>query len=540
MEIPLRNRKQEIVGYTIVDESDYEVLSKQKLHLDGKGYAANAKSESIHRMLMNAQRGQIVDHINGNKLDNRRANLRIATAKQNGQNRKKKPGTLSKYIGVRAGKGFFSAQCVKYLGVYKTEEAAGQAYDIFVFHNYGQNARTNGLITYEEAMKLTPFSTNKEPRDLPENIGFEYGKYYVQIRYKGKRYKKFGFTSVEEAQEQLNIFTREIEQLKNREKEKIYSREITRNQDGIAFFTVKGNECLIDDDLWHEYSIKGFSVIQERYLTLKVDGKTTRFHHMILPAEANQVVDHINGNTFDNRRCNLRYATHNLNSQNRDKMKVSHAVSSYKGVSLELRHENRIWVARCGLDRKTVCIGTYYSEIEAARAYNKKMIEIYKGEARLNQFPVTKNGEGIPFLKINREEYLFDEDTWEAVSLLSLQKCHNGFALYKDHSKLMYVHYLLHPPPEGLGVVHVNGNIRDNRLCNLQHVSLEEMPKYPKPTTYYCVCPQGKRFLVRITYEGKRHKIGYYDSAEEAAKAYNEKAYEWFGDDAELNFIPYL
>src|SRR4051812_25890520 len=97
--IPLRNKNKEIVAYTLIDEEDYENINKYKWSLSD-GYAISWKNGRMHRFIMNAEKGQIVDHINGNKLDNRKSNLRFVTASQNAQNRPKKEGCSSKYIGV--------------------------------------------------------------------------------------------------------------------------------------------------------------------------------------------------------------------------------------------------------------------------------------------------------------------------------------------------------------------------------------------------------------------------------------------------------
>lgn len=541
MEIPIRNIKKEVVAYAIVDEDDYGELNKRKWHLH-HGYAACQDMETMHRKLTNAKKGDIVDHINHNKLDNRKCNLRIVTRSQNNQNRRKKEGTTSQYVGVfydRNRKIFSAYSMSTNLGSYTNEEDAGRAHDIFAFHALGKGAKTNGLISYEEAMKISPPVKEKVIRDLPDNIYFENGKYYAQINYDGKRYKKFGFKTVEEAQQQLTQFVQEIEKIKEGKQTALNSRAITRTGDGIAFFTVKGVECLIDDDLWHEFSIKPVSIVNGRYLCTTHDGKPKLVHHIILPASANEVVDHINGNTFDNRRCNLRYASHSLNSQNRGKVVKENTTSIYKGVSLDDRHDNRIWAARCGINKKTVCIGTFYSEVEAARAYNQKVVEIYNNEARLNEFTVTRNDQGTPFLKIGKDEYLFDEENWHFVSELQLQRCENGFALYKSRDRLLFLHHLLYPPPNDFGVIHINGNNRDNRIINLKHVPLAELPVYPVPKSYLCVSRRQNNYVVRITYNGVRFNEGYYKSMQEAAIAYNQKAYQLFGSKAELNFIPY-
>jgi hypothetical protein len=97
--------------FTILDLMDYYHFAHFKWFVSGrrgKFYAArsfrqnkkNYKLFPLHREIMNAPKGRIVDHENGDSLDNRRANLRFATHAQNSSNRHKKPNTSSRYIGV--------------------------------------------------------------------------------------------------------------------------------------------------------------------------------------------------------------------------------------------------------------------------------------------------------------------------------------------------------------------------------------------------------------------------------------------------------
>ena len=89
----------------IIDADDAWVLEGNKWCSSGKPgrpyvlRKTNGKYESLHRLIMNAGRGQVVDHINGNTLDNRRQNLRIATVQQNSWNRVG-PNKTKKYKGV--------------------------------------------------------------------------------------------------------------------------------------------------------------------------------------------------------------------------------------------------------------------------------------------------------------------------------------------------------------------------------------------------------------------------------------------------------
>jgi hypothetical protein len=71
------------------DAIDYELISKYSWCISKTGYAVaniNGKVIKMHRFILNAEKSQIIDHINGNQLDNRRSNLRICTSKGNARN----------------------------------------------------------------------------------------------------------------------------------------------------------------------------------------------------------------------------------------------------------------------------------------------------------------------------------------------------------------------------------------------------------------------------------------------------------------------
>jgi hypothetical protein len=102
----------------------------------------------MHRVILNAPDGMEVDHINGNGLDNRRANLRLATREQNNANRRPQPASLSGFLGVqkyrekwRAGLSY-SGRRIK-LGTYDTPEEAAKAYDSRAKELFKEFARLN-------------------------------------------------------------------------------------------------------------------------------------------------------------------------------------------------------------------------------------------------------------------------------------------------------------------------------------------------------------------------------------------------------------
>jgi hypothetical protein len=139
----------------LVDDEDYELVSKYKWHAhrtwSGHWYAkTNSGALTMHRLIMRPQVDEEIDHIDGNGLNNQRANLRVCQSWQNKGNSEKSPGKSSKYKGVcwdksrnkwivhihRENKQFF-------LGRFDDEREAAQAYDRAAKEHFGEFARTN-------------------------------------------------------------------------------------------------------------------------------------------------------------------------------------------------------------------------------------------------------------------------------------------------------------------------------------------------------------------------------------------------------------
>ena len=107
-QIPLTRGKM-----ALVDDDDYNFLSQMKWHCDTKGYARHAvrfsKTELItlrmHRVITKAAKGVEVDHIDGNKLNNQKSNLRFATDCENKRNQKIYRNNTSGIKGVSWHKG---------------------------------------------------------------------------------------------------------------------------------------------------------------------------------------------------------------------------------------------------------------------------------------------------------------------------------------------------------------------------------------------------------------------------------------------------
>ena len=104
----------------------------------------------MHRIILKAKKGQVVDHKDHNGLNNQKYNIRICTNSQNLQNKRKRKNTLSKYKGLHPSsnnKKWIACICVKskmkYLGSFNTQKQAAIAYDIAALRYYKEYALLN-------------------------------------------------------------------------------------------------------------------------------------------------------------------------------------------------------------------------------------------------------------------------------------------------------------------------------------------------------------------------------------------------------------
>lgn len=142
----------------LVDTADSAVVAGFNWRLCTNGYVYADRGHlriALHRLIAGAGNGERVDHENGDPLDNRQINLRIATASQNSANRgpdRRRAGRTSKYKGVSWSKSkgrwvtyIHKDGKTRYGGQFEVEEDAAREYDRMALEAWGEFARLNNV-----------------------------------------------------------------------------------------------------------------------------------------------------------------------------------------------------------------------------------------------------------------------------------------------------------------------------------------------------------------------------------------------------------
>ncbi|MFE7820556.1 HNH endonuclease [Priestia megaterium] len=150
----------------------------------------------------------------------------------------------------------------------------------------------------------------------------------------------------------------------------------------------KGRTAIVDDEDYYRISSFNWWMNDKGYAVrsgLKRKGepdKTIYMHHEIMDSEGKEGLrlDHINRNPLDNRKQNLRYATVSQNNINVG-IRADNS-SGYKGV--QWYKPRRKWLASVSCQGKKIHIGYYENKLDAAKAYNTKVLELFGEFAYLN------------------------------------------------------------------------------------------------------------------------------------------------------------
>jgi len=403
--IKVVNKNTGKISYIIIDKEKEDMLNKYTWYINKDGYAQTNVTNSqkqrnvitMHRLLLE---GDVIDHVDRNKINNSMKNLRISTAKLNALNKARRINCKSKYRGVtykKKHKKFYVYVNRKYIGCCDDEVSAAFAYNEYVTANFKTDEFfVNNLndITKPENYSFTK-SKAKMKSDLPKGLFFSpsIDKYVLKVTYKDEKWKKVYIKNKEDAIKKYN----ELKNiLKQKWEEKMNALEITRNLEGVAVIRTskwcekmsdrekEEQEILVDDDEWHKIMKIGSWHISDGYAANR-----KLMHRVIMNCKEYEnncvVVDHINNNRKDNRKFNLRILDKRDSLNAHNKKKTTGRSSKFKGVCFSKTHNK--WLMQ--ITYKGVKTTKYFdTQEEAARYYDEKAKEFYGENAKVN-FPMT-------------------------------------------------------------------------------------------------------------------------------------------------------
>lgn len=449
-----------VVDWALIDVSDADIVLQYRYHRipfvligkENKYYARSDKGGLMHHIVKGKPEGDLViDHINGITLDNRGANLKPVTRSQNAQNRPKKEGCTSKYVGVSvSASGDFKVQThingkTAYIGIYKDETVAALVHDYHVAKYYGVDAASNGLLTREQKEFVIAndipeeYKKKEQPkRELPENIcAISSGGYRFSKRTNGERVFKT-FSTLEKAIKFKEKFLQELElECQTKEVERLQNETLNSNGDYVIRAT-NGDvtvDVLVDKNMWRELSKYTWN-INNGYCRGYVNGITVSMHRYVYervkgPIPANRSIDHINTVKLDNRIDNLRPAGPSLQGHNKIKNLDLSPSSKHRGVFF---NSTSFYTMVEGFKKR------FDIEEDAALKANELFTEKYGENARLNVVDTTKRTTAKDRLdqEVVTKESILNVKTVEHLKRIIKSKGLNNGHGHKSKNKITY------------------------------------------------------------------------------------------------------
>lgn len=192
----LARRRDQLVQ-VLVDDDDERRFASTRLYVNDRGYVSYVDGNRIyclHRKIINAPDSKVVDHINGNPLDNRRSNLRACTTAQNLRNSKARTGDAKGVRWKPRDRKWEAVIKINYkdysLGSYNDKNEAIRVYDAVARNYCGEFAWTNNDDT--ERMTLDEVRARWNERANPKSspyvgVSKDHGRWRAVVEQGGKK-----------------------------------------------------------------------------------------------------------------------------------------------------------------------------------------------------------------------------------------------------------------------------------------------------------------------------------------------------------------
>ncbi len=325
---------------TLVDIEDLPIIAEYRWHASWnpskKAYYATSsinvsykkqKTIRLNRLIMDTPKGLVVDHIDGDTLNNRKSNLRVCTPSQNCNN-----------------KGTYKTSTTGHKGVTRVKNT----YEVYV-NTGGKKTYIGCSRIYEEAVKMQ--------EEASKRIHGEFFRVEPCMTMERKPVIKRDNEPIKEFMEGYGY---------------VYKIPLTKGK--FAIIDIEDID-LVKDFYWQASWNKAANSFYAHRGAKKDDLKNfgRQMHRIIMKAPRGLFVDHINHNGLDNRRCNLRLATSSENMMNQRTLRETS--SGLKGA---YPIKNR-WTSKITVNGKRIYLGTFETAHDAHLAYCAAALK-YHGE----------------------------------------------------------------------------------------------------------------------------------------------------------------
>lgn len=296
----------------------------------------------------------VVHHKNGVRADNRLANLEIAARSLNSQAKAKRKGCSSDFLGVcKKGTSWCARMRVNYqhrhIGCFTTQAEAAKAYDRAVLAVHGPDARLNGLLSEDEVQHVLEYPDKFVPTQAQSNK-------------KGQHSKAFLQAALADPERVLG--------------------PMPCLPDGTPYIQLSGARAAgrvvkVDAQGWQKAAMYKWYVIKcgsKEYAegrVLQQDGcwVSMKMHRYLMNCTLhdNRIIDHIDGDSFNNQLANLRDTTASSNARNKASRPGSS--SPYRGVFWESRRQR--WCSKLSIQGKAKFLGYFEDQEAAHQAYQQ-------------------------------------------------------------------------------------------------------------------------------------------------------------------------